>query len=173
MKVSYRPIKTTPHLFSLVLLLCSVAGSMHAAVKDDPDFAKIVQPFVAGKERDGRVIVHHGVCVRDDPGIASLTATSELRMKVRTAQDTGLQVIVGTRKPGGDFAGNFEFTELTCPRSGDDEWRELRVPVSQLRSITPEYAASADDLIADFIILNSFTNSAGLEVAGLSIIPIP
>jgi len=135
--------------------------------------ALAAQPFVAGKERDGRVIVHHGVCVRDDPGIASLTATSELRMKVRTAQHTGLQVIVGTRKPGGGFGGNFEFNQLTCAPSGDDEWRELRVPVSQLRSITPEYAASADDLIADFIILNSFTNSAGLEVSELSIVPIP
>ncbi len=131
------------------------------------------QPFVAGKERDGRVIVHHGVCVRDDPGMASLTATSELRMKVRTAQDTGLQLIVGTRKPGGGFGGNFEFIQLTCPHSGDDEWRELRVPVSQLRRITPEYAASADDLIADFIIVNSFTNSAGLEVSELSIVPNP
>ncbi|MEO8350485.1 MAG: FecR domain-containing protein [Chthoniobacteraceae bacterium] len=135
--------------------------------------ALAAQPFVAGKERDGRVIVHHGVCVRDDPGIATLTATSELRMKVRTAQDTGLQVIVGTRKPGGGFGGNFEFVRLTCPRSGNDEWRDLSVPVSQLRSITPEYAASAEDLIADFIILNSFTNPAGLEVSELSIVPIP
>ena len=135
--------------------------------------ALAAQPFVAGKERDGRVIVHHGVCVRDDPGIASLTATSELRMKVRTAQDSGLQLIIGTRKPGGGFGGNFESNKLTCPRSGDDEWRELRVPLSQLRSITPEYAATADDLIADFIVLTSFGKSAGLEVSELSIVAIP
>jgi ferric-dicitrate binding protein FerR (iron transport regulator) len=135
--------------------------------------ALAAQPFVAGKGRDGRVIVHHGICVRDDPGIASLTATSELRMKVRTVQDSGLQLIVGTRKPGGGFGGNFETNQLSCPRSGDDQWRELRVPLSQLRSITPEYAAAADDLIADFIVLTSFGNSAGLEVSDLSIVPTP
>ena len=94
-------------------------------------------------------------------------------MKIRTTQDTGLQLIVGTRKPAGCFGGNFESNKLTCPRSGDDEWRELRVPVSQLRSITPEYAATADDLIADFIVLTSFGKSAGLEVSELSIVAIP
>ncbi len=135
--------------------------------------ALAAQPFVAGKEHDGRVIVHHGVCVRDDPGIASLTAASEVRMKVRTARDTGLQLIVGTRQSGGGFGGNFELNSLQCARSGDDEWRELRVPVSQLRSITPEYASKADDLIADFIIVTSFTNSAGLEVSELSVVPAP
>lgn len=138
-----------------------------------PGGALAARPFVAGKHDDGRVIVHHGVLVREEPGIASLTATSEVRMKVRTAQDSGLQLIVGTRKPGGDFGGNFEFNQLTCSRSGDDEWSEFRIPLNQLRSIPPEYAITAEDLIADFIIVTSFTKSAGLEVSELSIVPTP
>ncbi|MEO8350486.1 MAG: DUF1592 domain-containing protein, partial [Chthoniobacteraceae bacterium] len=44
--MSYLPIKTALNLPQLALLLCSMAGSLHAAVKDDPDFAKVVQPFV-------------------------------------------------------------------------------------------------------------------------------
>ena len=135
--------------------------------------ALAAQPFVAGKERDGRVIVHYGVCVRDDSGMASLTASSELRMKIRTKQDTGLQLIVGTRQPAGCFGGNFAVNSLSCQHSGPEEWRELRIPVSQLRSITPEHAATPDGLITDFIILNSFGNSAGLEVSELSIAPAP
>ena len=46
MNLHYRPIKTTPNLPQLVLLLCSMASSLHAAVQDDPDFAKVVQPFI-------------------------------------------------------------------------------------------------------------------------------
>ncbi len=129
-----------------------VDGAWIAPGQHHANGALAAQPFIAGKRRNGRVIVHHGVCVRDDPGIASLTATSEVRMKVRTTQDTGLQLIVGTRKSGGGFGGNFELNSLKCPASGNDEWRDLRVPLSQLRSITPEYAATTDDLIADFII---------------------
>jgi hypothetical protein len=53
------------------------------------------------------------------------------------------------------------------------EWRELRVPLSQLQSITPDHAATPDGLITDFIILNSFGNAAGLEVSELSIVSKP
>ena len=94
-------------------------------------------------------------------------------MKIRTKQDTGLQLIVGTRQPAGCFGGNFAVNSLSCQHSGLEEWRELRIPVSQLRSITPEHAATPDGLITDFIILNSFGNSAGLEVSELSIAPAP
>lgn len=150
-----------------------VSGEWIAPGQRHAGGALAAQPFVAGKERDGRVIVHHGVCVRDDSGMASLTAASELRMKIRTTQDTGLQLIVGTRKPAGCFGGNFAVNSLSCRHSGPEEWRELRVPVSQLRSITPEHAATPEGLITDFIILNSFGNSAGLEVSELSIFPAP
>jgi len=103
--------------------------------------------------------------------MALVTVNSELRMKIRTTQDTELQLIVGTRKTAGCFGGNFAINNLACQHSGYEEWRELRVPVSQLSSITPEYAATPDGLTVDFIILNSFGNSAGLEISELSIVP--
>lgn|GEM_PF-1249450 len=150
-----------------------VSGDWIAPGLNHADGALASQPFVAGTQQDGRIIVHHGVCVRDDSGMALVTANSELRMKIRTTQDTELQLIVGTRKPAGCFGGNFAINNLSCQHSGYEEWRELRVPFNQLQSITPEHSATPDGLITDFIILNSFENAAGLEVSELFIVPVP
>ncbi len=136
-----------------------------------PSGALASQPFVAGRRDDGGVLVHHGVFIRSHGGLASVQNASELRLKVRMADPQSLQIMLVTTRAGGGFGGNYEVN--VQPEEGElrGGWRELRVPLKTFQTKVPATSALPPGHIIDSILINSYTWSAGLEVAGLAISP--
>ncbi len=136
-----------------------------------PTGALASQPYVAGRRDDGGVLVHHGVFIRKTGGLASVQAASELRLKLRMAERESLQIMLVTTRSGGGFAGNYEVN--VQPEEGElnDGWREVRVPLGNFHRDASATSPLPVGNIIDGILINSYTWSAGLEVAGLDVAP--
>ena len=136
-----------------------------------PSGALTSQPYIAGRRDDGGVLVHHGVFIRGYGGVASVQAASELRLRVRMAEEKSLQIMLVTTRAGGGFAGNYEVN--VQPEEGERRggWRELRVPLDRFHTKPSTTSALPVGHIIDAILINSYTWSAGLVVADLAISP--
>ncbi len=134
-----------------------------------PTGALASRPYLAGRRQDGGVLVHHGMFLRRNGGLATVEADSEIWLKLRMAEAESLQIMLVTTRSGGGFAGNYEVNVLHEVGELIDGWREVRIP---LRAFKREASASSPlpvGHVIDGILVNSYTWSAGLEVSGLAI----
>ena len=129
------------------------------------------QPYVAGRQEDGSVLVHHGIVYAGGVGLALAGADSELVVKVRTAEDTTLQIMLIAKKPDGSFAGNYEASVPEVMAGAEGTWKEFRLPLSAFRSPLPDYPETINGLIVSEILVSTYTWPVGLEVGNLQLRP--
>jgi len=138
-----------------------------------PSRARAV-PYVANRNADGTPIVHYGVTVRDeDPGFVILHDDSVVAVRFRTATPQAVRVMIGMRRPGGAFGGNFEAKITTESAVRDDDvkdgtphgWRRLEIPVRDFMPACPAYPNLTPGHAIGMLLVDTFSNEAQLEVA--------
>lgn len=131
-------------------------------------------PFQAGRKPDGMPVIHRGIrCMsqRDlnPTGFVSLSADTVVRLRCRYRQPSPLQIFLGTHKPTGSFAGNFEAKIPEGAGEADaDGWRRLEIAVSTMRSLG---GASPQDVQVHYFHVGSYDMEKGLELAEVAIGP--
>ncbi len=127
---------------------------------------------VAKRNPDGTKVIRYGITARGDGRhLVTLTADSVFEMRYRTRSDSNPQIMMTTNKPGGAFAGNFQYRipdELLAEPSS--EWHRLRVPLAEFEALTGErYPEIVEGSQVSLVFVTTLQN-AGLEVAGLAIL---
>jgi hypothetical protein len=135
-------------------------------------------PYVAGRTADGTPIVHYGVTVREqDPGFVTLHDDSVVSVRFRMATPQALRVMIGMRRPGGSFGGNFEAkitAETAVPDDAGDDgissgWLRLEIPACDFIPVCPGYADRTPGNIISMLLIDTFPIDAHLEVAEFSV----
>jgi len=135
-------------------------------------------PYVAGRNADGTPNVHYGVTVREqDPGFVTLHDDSVVSVRFRTDTPQALRLMIGTRRPGGSFGGNFEArvtAETAVPDDAGEDggsggWLRLEIPVRDFMPICPGYNERTPGNAISMLLIDTYSIDAHLEVAEVSV----
>jgi ferric-dicitrate binding protein FerR (iron transport regulator) len=134
-----------------------------------PNGALSSQPLIARKFLDGRVTIHHGIVLESSTGYASLVPESVIRLRLRTKQDSSLQLILCLNQGKGEYAGNFELGPIPCRASASGEWRDYSLPLSRFFPIHEDFPEMPAESTLTKMILTTFQADAGLELLAIEI----
>lgn len=134
-------------------------------------------PYIAGREDDGRPIVHFGITTRKDNfGFVTLHDDSVVSVRFRTATPETIRVMLSMRRPGGGFGGNFE---IKFPSSDGDlvdrgepdgtGWRWIHIPANMFASIIAEFPKLTPGHAVGMLLVATFSDAARLEVAEITV----
>jgi len=135
-------------------------------------------PYVAGRNADGTPTIYYGVTVREqDPGFVTLHDDSVVSVRFRTDTPQPLQLMIGTRRPGGSFGGNFEASvaaETAIPDDAGEDggsggWLRLEVPTRDFMPICPGYSELTPGNVMSMLLVDTYSIDAHLEVAEVSV----
>jgi len=135
-------------------------------------------PYVAGRNADGTPIVHYGVTVREqDPGFVTLHDDSVVSVRLRTDTPQAVRLMLGMRRPGGSFGGNFEARVTAETAIPDDTgeagvssgWLHLEIPACEFMPICPGYADRTPGNAISMLLIDTYSIDAHLEVAEFSV----
>jgi ferric-dicitrate binding protein FerR (iron transport regulator) len=148
-------------------------GKWRAPAGGLPARVRAVACLVGRKhEADFAPIVHYGITARRVDGISlgALPPDGVLRIRFRTERPTALQIMLGLHRADGGFGGNFE---AKLPRDAGtpqaDGWNELVVPLADFRPIVPRWLDMPPAARPNLILITTYGEDAGLEVAELAI----
>jgi len=148
-------------------------GELLAATDGLPSRIRAV-PYIAYRNVDGTPIVHYGITVRhQDLGFVRLQDDSVVSVRYRMATPEPLRVMIGMRRPGGAFAGNFEASVRTTdvPLVDDgtgatvDGWRWIDIPVRNFSANMHEFPSLTPGHAVGLLLVDTFKSKAQLEVA--------
>ena len=131
-------------------------------------------PYVAGRSADGRPVVHFGVNTRKDNfGFVTMHDDSVVSVRFRTSTPEPIRVMIGMRRQGGGFGGNFEVVmpstdSVRDDREGsqfEDGWRRLEIPARAFKAISPDFPDVLEGYAIGLLLVDTFTSDAQLEVA--------
>jgi len=131
-------------------------------------------PYVASRNADGTPFVHYGVIVRDeDPGFVTLHDDSVVAVRLKTTPAQDVRVMIGMRRPGGAFGGNFE-AKITAETAVPDDagkdgvsggWRRLEIPACDFKPVCPGHPERTPGSAIGMLLVDTYSNDAHLEVA--------
>jgi hypothetical protein len=146
-------------------------GQWLAASGGEPGRVRVV-PCIVGRKDEAQPIIHFGVTARRVDGIdlGRLPADATLRIGYRLTEPAPLRIMLGVNRPDGRFGGNFE-TKLSSRSVVADHgrWQWLEIPLSRLKPLVPRFPAMAEGDRPYLILITTFEEDAGLEIAELSI----
>lgn len=134
-------------------------------------------PYVAGRQADGRPFLHQGVRVCAQSGgnrlFVRLHADSRLSVRFRLMRGDSkapLKIMLGTERDDGAFGGTFwaSLDPQNLPADGEG-WRTAVVAASAFRGTRSEAPPAPIGRALTFILVNTVTRPAGLEVAELAV----
>lgn len=127
---------------------------------------------VSWRKPDGTPVVAYVVSTfRRPESIATVTADSQLRLRLRAAAPHHVLALLGLRNPGGGWYGNFQTVIKSRDGAVDaDGWRTVELPLSALRGTGPRVVAGS---CVCLIYVAAYSPAANLEVAELSLTPAP
>jgi len=130
-------------------------------------------PYVAGRRPDGSPVIHHGITARPADGsgvLASLTPTTVLRVRWRTARPASLQMFTSLKTADGAFGGNFELI-ARAERSPADAagWRTSTVRLADFEPRTGKFASPPPGALVGLILLSTRETAADLEIAEITL----
>lgn len=128
-------------------------------------------PYVAGRRPDGSPVIHHGITARPADGsgaLASLTPSTVLRVRWRTARPASLQVFTSLKTADGAFGGNFELI-ARAERSPSDAagWRTSTVRLADFEPRAGKFASPPPGALVGLLLLSTRETAADLEIAEL------
>ncbi len=129
--------------------------------------------YVAGRRADGSPIVHHGISARATDGtgvLASLTRTTVLQVRWRTAQPASLQVFASLKSADGAFGGNFEFiarAERSPAAAGG--WRTTTLRLADFEPRAGKFATPPPGAQVGILLLSTRETAADLEIAEITL----
>jgi len=131
-------------------------------------------PYVAGRARDGRPYIFHGISARTPQGepksYVTVRGDSVVRLRFRVKEPGTVKVFVSCQREGGTFGGNFEgAVALSAPDA--DGWRNAELPLASLRPIMGDRYPDIAGTRVSLTLVHSIEHDAGLEVAEISIAP--
>jgi anti-sigma factor RsiW len=134
-------------------------------------------PYIAGRENDGRPIVHFGVHTRNDNfGFVTMHDDSVVSLRFRSEKPEMVRLMISMRRPGGGFGGNFEIKfptiDATLVDSGDESsgaWRWIHIPAREFAPIIKEFNDLTPGHTIGMLLVATFTEAAQLEVAEVSV----
>jgi ferric-dicitrate binding protein FerR (iron transport regulator) len=132
--------------------------------------------YVAGRRKDGTTVIHHGVGV-DPPtvgpgGFVTLGKESVVRVRYRMERAALLVCFLSCQRTETGFAGNFLLLH-PVPKTPADAggWRVATLPVAAAQAIPTEKYPSPVGTQLRMLIIQTFEQDVGLEVAEVEIAP--
>jgi len=129
-------------------------------------------PCIVGRKDEAMPVVHFGISVRRVEGVdlGRLPADGTLWVKYRLQRPSPLRVMLGVNRADGRFGGNFE-VKLGSKRTVADgeRWQWLEIPLSRLQPLVPRFPEMAEGDRPYLILITTFDDDGGLEVAELGI----
>lgn len=131
----------------------------------------MAMPYVAGRNREGAPVIHHGVSFRAEEGplksFVSVTPQSVLHFRCRMERPAGLKVFLSCMKENGGFGGNFESDIL---RPEQDGWQTIEVPLTRLAAQMQQHPGIEGRQVL-LLLIHSINQDAGLEISEVSVRP--
>jgi len=134
--------------------------------------------YVAGRRKDDTTVIHHGVGLVPPTvglgGFVTLGNESVVRVRYRMERETLLVCFLSCQWTEGGFAGNFLLLHpatKTPPDAGG--WRTATLPVSAARAIVAEKYPTPISTQLRMLVIQTFEQDVGLEVAEVEIAPRP
>lgn len=133
-------------------------------------------PYVAGRDPVGKPFIHHGVRVTAEQGttraFVRLHADSRLTMRFRLMRADSraqVKVMLCLMRDGAAFGGTFFATidPQTLPADADG-WRTTVLAMSAFQPTRAQFPSPVGGVVT-FILANTVTRPAGLEVASLAV----
>jgi ferric-dicitrate binding protein FerR (iron transport regulator) len=128
--------------------------------------------YVAGRRKDDTTVIHHGVGVHCPTvgGFVTLGKESVVRVRYRMERETRLICFLSCQRTEGSFAGNFLLDHLAANTSADAAgWRVATFPVPAARAIVAEKYPTPIGTQLRTLIIQTFDQDVGLEVAEVEI----
>ena len=132
--------------------------------------------YAAGRRKDGTTVIHHGVGVQPPTvgpgGFVALGKESVVRVRYRMERAARLICFLSCQRTKGGFAGNFLLDHPAANTPPDAAgWRTATFPVPAARAVVAEKYPTPIDTELRTLIIQTFDQDVGLEVAEVEIAP--
>lgn len=153
-----------------------VKGAWFTATDRTPaGFAAV--PLLQGNRRNSLPVVHHGIGVRqpwqpNSGAFVTLTPASVVRLRYRLKTNATLVLFFVTHRPGGQFAGNFEYQHRPADVTPDrDGWVTVMIPLAQFSPLVPWHRSYQPGNAISYLSVRTSEAEPQLEVSELAIEP--
>ncbi len=132
-------------------------------------------PYIAKRNPDGSVIIHHGVSIRTamlpQPARLIATAGGVIRYRLRQEQASALNLMLITHQLDGGFGGNFE-TQLNKSelQPAADGWCEITVPLTRFSPNSTRHTTLAGNILTS-VLIYSTRQDVRLAVSSFALLP--